>query len=128
MISTLAMFVTGVAILVMARRRPSGDEMLVSATVVGRDVRWFALTYLVALAAALVPLEAWPVRPLVAVVLILLYVRYVRAPLSDERAVAEDPPPLRLHRLDGPGWWADASIPRLRVVGFQVVISVAAIV
>ena len=128
MISTLAMFVTGLAVLAVARGRATGDVMTVSTVVVGRDVRWFVLTYVVALAAALVPVQAWPVRPLVAIAILLLYARYVQAHLSDERADADDPPPLRLHRLDRSAWRADASIPRLRVVGFQVLIAVAAIV
>ena len=39
MLSTLAMFVTGVAVLAAARRRPAGDTMTVDTKVLGPDVR-----------------------------------------------------------------------------------------
>ena len=43
MLSTLAMFVTGVAVLYVARRRPTGDVMQVDTHVLAHDVRYFAV-------------------------------------------------------------------------------------
>src|SRR6476469_10643924 len=41
MLSTLAMFVTGIAVLWAGRRRPSGDRMLVDTGVLAHDMRYF---------------------------------------------------------------------------------------
>src|SRR6187431_1711673 len=49
MLSTLAMFVTGVAVLYVARRRPAGDVMPVDTEVLAHDVRYFAVAYALAI-------------------------------------------------------------------------------
>ena len=64
MLATLAMFVTGVAVLVVARRRSTGDTMRVDTTVLAHDMRYFAIAHAIAIGAAFLPLEpAWPNRP-----------------------------------------------------------------
>src|SRR5687767_1669771 len=52
MLSTLAMFVTGVAVLAVARRRAQGDVMTVDTRVLGHDMRYFGIAYAVAIGAA----------------------------------------------------------------------------
>src|SRR6476646_8995006 len=52
MLATLAMFVTGIAVLWAGRRRPSGDRMLVDTGVLAHDMRYFAIAYAIAIAAA----------------------------------------------------------------------------
>src|SRR4026209_676130 len=49
--ATLAMFVTGAAVLSQARRRETGDAMLIDPTVLRSDVGTFAVTYGIAIAA-----------------------------------------------------------------------------
>ena len=61
MLSTLAMFVTGVAVLSSGRKRPRGDDMPVDTNVLAHDMRFFAIAYLIAIGAALLPLDpVWP--------------------------------------------------------------------
>ena len=61
MLATLAMFVTGVAVLVQARRRPTGDVMPVDPRVLRQDMGTFAVAYTVAIGAAFLPAEpTWP--------------------------------------------------------------------
>jgi cation:H+ antiporter len=128
MLATLAMFVTGVAVLAMARRRPGGDAMVVDPAVLWHDVRFFAIAYALAIAVAFVPADlVWP-RWLVAAVLLGIYAYYVREHLEAEAAEREEElRPLRLHRLDvtAPG---HPHPPRLRIVTIQVVASLALIV
>jgi cation:H+ antiporter len=128
MLSTLAMFVTGIAVLGVARRRPNGDEMLVDAGVLIHDVRTFVLAYAVAVGAAFLPADlVWP-RWVVAVVLIGMYVWYVRGHLQgDPSSGNDDLSPLRLHRLDRRAP-VHLSAPRLRIVTFQVLVAVGLIV
>ena len=63
MLATLAMFVTGVAVIAARARRKTGITMDIEPVVVGKDVRFFLLTYGLAIAVAFAPIEwAW-VRP-----------------------------------------------------------------
>ena len=57
MLATLAMFVTGVAVLFAARKRTTGDDMRVDTHVLGHDMRYFAIAYAIAIGAAFLPLE-----------------------------------------------------------------------
>ena len=123
MLATLAMFVTGVAVL--ARRRPGGDVMPVNAVTLGKDVRYFYLAYAVAVAVAFLPPGLDWLRYVAVVVLLLLYAIYVREHFEAETAgegseVSVDLAPLRLHRLDPSGRRADPHTPRLRIVILQV--------
>ena len=63
MLSTLAMFVTGVAVLYVARRRPTGDDMLVDTHVLGHDIRYFGVAYALAIGAAFLPPDPVWTRP-----------------------------------------------------------------
>ncbi len=129
MLSTLAMFVTGVAVLAVGRRRPTGDEVLADARVLAHDVRYFALAYGIAIASALLPASLAWLRFVVAAVLLGIYAWYVKAHFeADPDVDAEDLAPLRLHRIDRVGHRADPSVPRLRIVSTQVLVALACIV
>ncbi|MGH2407550.1 MAG: sodium:calcium antiporter [Candidatus Limnocylindrales bacterium] len=130
MLSTLAMFVTGVAVILYRTRRSTGTFLAIDPTVVGKDVRFFAIAFTLAIGTAFVPLEWSFARPLAAVALVSLYALYVRAHFRAEQAVgdAADLAPLRFHRLDRPGHRADPVAPRLRIVGVQVFVALGCIV
>ncbi len=125
MLSTLAMFVTGSAVLYVARRRRTTDDMRIDTDVLGLDVRYFAVGYSLAIAAAFLPLDpVWP-KWVVAAGLLLLYGHYVRRHFAadgdgGEGEEAEELNPLRIHRLDRGAHRADPLRPRLRVVNVQV--------
>ncbi|TMD32048.1 MAG: sodium:calcium antiporter [Chloroflexi bacterium] len=129
MLSTLAMLVTGIAVLVVARRRTTQDVMLVNTRVLAADMRYFAVAYVIALAAAFLPADlGWP-RWIVALVLLGIYAYYVRMHFKEEAAASssDDLAPLRLQRLDRKAP-ADLETPRLRIVYFQVVLALACII
>ena len=73
MLSTLAMFVTGVGVLFWRDRRASGTAMVVDTTVLVHDIRYFVVAYGIAIATAFLPPELGWVRIVVAVVLIGIY-------------------------------------------------------
>ena len=52
MLATLAMFVTGVAVLISGRRRSTGDTMQVDTKVLAHDMRYFAIAYALSIGAA----------------------------------------------------------------------------
>ena len=130
MLATLAMFVTGVAVLVQARKREAGDIMPVDTKVLGADMRTFAITYGLAIAAAVVlPAEpTWP-KLLVAISLILVYAWYVKGHFeADPNVDAGDLAPLRFHVFDRRRTVSPDGAPRLRVVSFQVLVALGLIV
>jgi len=128
MLATLAMFVTGVAVLSQARRRPNGDVMPVDSGILGTDMRAFAVAYGVAIGAALLPADpTWP-KLVAAAVLLVLYAWYVKRHFeADPDVDAEDLAPLRFRRLD-PAHRREPELTRLRVVNVQVVVALGLIV
>ncbi len=121
MLATLAMFVTGIAVMIQARRRPTGDLMLVKTDVLGKDVRYFFIAYGVAIASAFLPPGADLLRIGAAIGLLVIYALYVREHfIADPDVDASDLAPLRFHRLDRPGRELDPQVPRLRIVNLQV--------
>ena len=130
MLATLAMFVTGLAVLYQARHREAGDVMPVDPRVLGADIRTFGITYGLAIAAAVVlPSEpTWP-KILVAVALIVIYGWYVKGHFEADPTVdAGDLAPLRFHRFDRHRTVAADNAPRLRVINLQVLFALGLIV
>jgi cation:H+ antiporter len=128
MLATLAMFVTGVAVLARARGNGS-DVMLVDKTVLTHDLRYFAVCYALAIAVAFVPVDLFAVRVVVAVLLIGIYGWYVKEHFeADPDVDAADLSPLRMHRVDLRAHRADPSVPRLRVVSLQVLCALGLII
>ena len=127
MLATLAMLVTGVAVLARARSRAGDDRLEVDPMVIGRDLRHFAVAYGLAVGAALLPAPLAAGKTLVAVVLLGLYGMYVRSHLGAERAddAGDDLRPLRFRRLDPR---RRERPPRLRLIGVQVLVALGAIV
>jgi cation:H+ antiporter len=121
MLSTLAMFVTGTAVLIVARTRANGDVMRVNAKVLGFDVATFIVAYTIAIGAAFLPLDpVWP-KWIVALVLLGIYAWYVKRHFdADPHAELEELAPLRFHRLDWRAHRQEPGLPRLRVVNLQV--------
>jgi cation:H+ antiporter len=129
MLSTLAMFVTGVAVLAMARNRPGRDVMPVDTVVLAHDMRYFAIAYGLAIAAAFLPFELPWLKWIVAAVLIGIYVWYVKGHFeADPDVDADDLAPLRFRKLDDRASLADPTVPRLRTVNIQVLAALALIV
>ncbi|MBA2382419.1 MAG: sodium:calcium antiporter [Chloroflexi bacterium] len=129
MLSTLAMFVTGVAVLVVARKRPKRDEMIVDTKVLAHDMRYFAIAYAIAIGAAFLPIDpAWP-KWVVAAILIAIYGWYVKGHFEDDPSVdLDDLAPLRFNRLDPATPNGEGVVPRLRVVNLQVLAALGLIV
>ena len=121
MLATLAMFVTGVAVVIQARHRAARDLMPLNTEVLGKDVRYFFIAYGLAVGAAFIPPEADVLRIAVAVGLLVIYGIYVKEHFeADPDVDAEDLAPLRFRGLDRHGLRVDPHTPRLRIVNFQV--------
>jgi cation:H+ antiporter len=129
MLATLAMFVTGVAVLIVGRGRPSGDVMRVNTQVLGHDMRVFGVAYAIAIGAAFLPVDPVWLKWIVAAVLIAIYAWYVKGHFeADPDTDAADLMPLRLHRLDRAARLTNPAVPRLRVVNLQVLVALGLII
>jgi cation:H+ antiporter len=129
MLATLAMFVTGFGVLAYRRRRPTGSQMPVDTRVLGMDIRYFFVAYLIAVGAALVPPDLHWLRYVAVAAVLLIYLNYVRRHFEADPSIdVEDLAPLRFRRVDRRGFRLDPSVPRLRVVNLQVLVALAMII
>src|SRR5215217_5547756 len=78
MLSTLAMFVTGIGVIFWRARRATGTRMDVDTGVLVHDIRYFVVAYGIAIATALLPPELGWLRIVVAVLLVGIYAYYVK--------------------------------------------------
>jgi cation:H+ antiporter len=145
MLSTLAMFVTGLAILIFMRRGRRGSEMRINVRVLGRDVVFFLVGYGIAIGTAFLPADVSLLKWVAAGLLFVLYAIYVRLHFSDpaEPGEADDLTPLHATRLPGirpqaldvdilPGaqdaWELGGGTPRMRIIASQVVVALGLII
>jgi cation:H+ antiporter len=129
MLATLAMFVTGLGVILSRRRRPTGTRMQVSTHVLGMDIRYFFVAYGIAVAAALVPADLVVLRYAAIVLLIGIYAWYVKRHFEADPTVdAHDLAPLRFHRADLRAHRLDPNVPRLRIINAQVLVALAMII
>ncbi|MEO5966226.1 MAG: sodium:calcium antiporter [Candidatus Limnocylindrales bacterium] len=129
MLSTLAMFVTGVGVLAFRRRRATGTRMVVDTTVLVHDIRYFVVAYALAISAAFLPESLSFLKYVVAIVLIGIYVYYVKGHFDAEAGENESELPLlRFRRADRRAFRRDPAVPRLRIVSLQVLFALGCIV
>jgi cation:H+ antiporter len=129
MLATLAMFVTGLGVLKWRHRRPSSTSMVVDTTVLVHDIRYFAVAYALAVGTAFLPSGLEWIKPIVAVLLVLIYAWYVKGHFDADAELGDhELAPLRFRRLDARGHRRDPVVPRLRVVNTQVLAALACIV
>ena len=124
MLSTAAMFVTGVAVLYYARRGRRSTNLQIDQRIVGRDLRFFLGMYLLAVGMGLPFFEKpfW-LRIIAGIALVLAYVLYVRQTARDPMdadASHEELNPLRLQ--------SKLTTPNMRAVLLQLFVSLAAII
>ncbi len=106
MLSTLAFFVTGAAILIFHRTNGRSVRMKVNHRVVGRDLRYFFLVFIISALASFLPKPGQ--KYAVAALLVILYGTYIAKTLGDKRSPGadEDISPLHFFRKapDPPLW------------------------
>jgi cation:H+ antiporter len=121
--------VTGLGVIFYARRRTTGSRMAIDTKVLGLDIRYFYIAYAIAVGAALIPSELLPMRYVAVALLIGIYIWYVRSHFQGEStSEPSNLAPLRLHKVDRPGFQRDPELPRLRVVNLQVLVALAGII
>ncbi|HEY4188987.1 MAG TPA: hypothetical protein VGM28_01080 [Candidatus Limnocylindrales bacterium] len=129
MLSTLAMFVTGVGVIAFRGRRATDTRMVVDTEVLVHDIRYFIIAYGLAIATAFLPPSLDVIRLVVAFLLIGIYLWYVKGHFDEDAEEEQEAlAPLRLHRIDRAAHREDPVVPRLRIVNLQVILALACIV
>ncbi|MEP7082839.1 MAG: sodium:calcium antiporter, partial [Chloroflexota bacterium] len=144
MLSTLAMFVTGTAVVIYSRRGRRTTDMRVNTRVLGRDVGFFIVGYGVAIGTAFLPQEVAWLKWVAAGFLFILYAVYVRLHFTDTPEEAEGGghlTPLHLTRvpaLSGPRMLEidvfhgahslTGGEPRMGIVVAQVIVALGLII
>jgi cation:H+ antiporter len=90
MLSTLAMFITGVAVVGFKNRRIHGLKVRADFSSMSRDLSFFLVVFGMALICGLIPESLKPFKNIIALALVVLYVWYVIAMVSQERDVEAD--------------------------------------
>ena len=94
MLGTLALFITGLAVLILRRRRARGTKIAFTSQITRRDLGAFCLVYLSAVSVAL--FVSQPMKPLTAPLFIIVYLAYVwRIFKADEGALKAPAQPLK---------------------------------
>src|SRR5262245_24125998 len=128
MLSTLAMFVTGLGVVYYRGRRTTGEAMAVSTDVLAHDMTYFAVAYGLAIAAAFLPIDPPYLKWLVALILVAIYVWYVKAHFGGEASSHDEGvAPLRMHRFDRSAP-PESTEPRMLFVNIQVLFALGLIV
>jgi cation:H+ antiporter len=148
MLSTLAMFVTGVAVVLFARNGRRGTQMRINVRVLGRDVAFFVVGYTIAIGTAFLPAGLEPMRWGIAALLFVIYGIYVRMHFRDdpeegEAAELNQLHATRLQRMgNGPVRGLDIDVlpgevdaedragivPGMRIIVSQVLVALALII
>ncbi|MGI5920808.1 MAG: sodium:calcium antiporter [Syntrophomonadaceae bacterium] len=90
MLSTLAMFVTGMAVLVFSRRRQSGTKVHADYSSLSRDLGFFIIVFTAAVLTGIFPPELRHWQLAIAGFMIFSYLWYVYSTLTEERDITGD--------------------------------------
>ncbi|MCR4400645.1 MAG: sodium:calcium antiporter [Syntrophomonadaceae bacterium] len=121
MLSTLAMFVTGCAVLSFQRRRPAGALVTADPAVVTRDLGFFLILFTAAVLVGMVPGRRWQL--IIAGFMVFSYLYYLYVTLGREEGIEQDLAAMRrCYFSPGP------DMPRLWVIVLQVLAALALIV
>ncbi len=85
MLATLAMFVSGVAVLIFKNRRIKGSAVVADYSTMSRDLSFFLAIYAVAILSGALPPNLRIVQLIIAVIMVIAYAYYVYVMLSEER-------------------------------------------
>ena len=118
MLSTLAMFVTGAAVVVFARQGRRSPDIRIDPIVMARDLRYFLVTYGLMIAASFLPWH--PVKIGLGIGLLGLYGYYVYQTLKQPGELGEDLEPLYFARK--------SELPPMGLVLLQLLASLVGII
>lgn len=94
MLSTLTMFVTGCAVIGFKHKRKHKDKVMVNAKTISHDLKFFILSFCLALICGLLPSEMKTVKIFIACALVICYFIYIIKLVKEKRESDNDLPDL----------------------------------
>ncbi len=94
MLSTLTMFVTGCAVLAFKKKRKHKDKVVVNATTISRDLKFFIFAFVLALICGFIPETFKNIKVLIACVLFISYLIYIIKIVKENNSNESDLPDL----------------------------------
>lgn len=120
MLSTLAMFVTGMAVIIFRRRRAHGLKVMADYSTMSRDLLFFMIIFAVAILAGMIPPAMRSLQLGIAALMVISYVIYVHSMLNQERDIESD--------AQMPSCYFDRRHAALRWIIIQVVVALGIMV
>lgn len=108
MLSTLAMFVSGIAVLVFSYKRVNRSAVVADYSTMSRDLGFFLVIYMVAVLTGFIPPNMRIVQLLIAVLMVIAYAFYLYLLMTEERDQDCDnqlPPCYFARHSDSPALW-----------------------
>jgi cation:H+ antiporter len=90
MLSTLAMFATGLAVIVFKKRRRTGTKVLANYSSMSRDISFFMIVFTAAVLAGVIPPELRRFQLMIGVLMVVSYIFYVYIMLTEERCLESE--------------------------------------
>jgi len=119
MLSTLAMFVSGIAIILFKNKRKTGYNLKINISMLKRDLNFFVIVFSLGIASTLI--QNYTVRNMISIVLIIIYIYYVVITVRKDSVSKEEVARLYLMRVTN----IEAKLP---VVLFQLSLAIFGIV
>ncbi|HZK44056.1 MAG TPA: sodium:calcium antiporter [Syntrophomonadaceae bacterium] len=122
MLATLAMFVSGIAVLVFSHKRISSSAIVADYSTMSRDLSFFIIIYATAMLAGAIPPHLRLGQLIIAVLMVLAYFYYVYIMLTEERdaSAAKELPNFYFDRHN--------NFPTLRRILLQVFLALVLII
>jgi len=122
MLSTLAMFVTGMAVIIFRKRRSQGSDVVADYSTMSRDLAFFIAIFTIAILAGFIPPQLRKVQLLIAGGMFLSYFIYVYIMIREERDIEAE------SELAACYFARSKATPPLYIVLLQVVAALAVII
>lgn len=127
MLSTLAMFVTGLAVVIFNKRRATGMKVVAHYETMSGDLFFFILVFGLAVVAGFIPSSLRIIHVLIALALIALYAFYVRRLVIQEREASEEECMPSCYAAFGDPTAMECASAKIRVIA-QITVALAAII
>lgn len=122
MLSTLAMFVTGAAVVIFRRRRSKGAKVVADYSTMSRDLGFFLIVYAAAVLTGIIPAAYRNIQLLIAGLMVFAYFWYVFVMISEERDINGDDEIPRCY------FAPRRKIPAISVIIIQIIVALGLII
>lgn len=122
MLSTLAMFVTGAAVVIFRRRRSRGAKVVADYSTMTRDLGFFLMVYTAAVLTGIIPPQYRNIQLIIGGMMVFAYFWYVFVMISEERDIDAD------HDLPKCYFAPGKKHPSFAVIILQVLIALGLII